>query len=409
SSYKGNFRFVAHKIQKQYELAYKRFVEWCDRNNVAGKYSENVMLAYFEQNFKIWKSSTLWAHFSMIKAMLNVENNQDISACRREELCQMSLNNIEDLRNTLVVNISDSKTRVLRTSTVITETYIDLYRELALRPAHVNHQSRFIKYTSNKCTIQPVGIHIFEKMPTDIARFLKLPNSEFYTGHCFRRTSASLLADSGANLCTIKLQKDTWKILAWNTPPPQKRKKAVVPLISSCLLTLNPVITLREETQNSQSLYTEQNNYSVTVVLKVITTYLKHILSVSHSIECRHIDRFSDKLNDYAIYLIQRPKGDHLSWVLVPCSVLGNVQNLGLAHSTGCMQMQKMRSILQRLYKFSPATFLERIIVGTRLSSGLVAIREREYLLIITSPEELELEPLMWQWHEHWILEIFAK
>ncbi|KAJ8964300.1 hypothetical protein NQ317_016778 [Molorchus minor] len=167
------FLCVCTKSKKPYELAYKRFVEWCDRNNVAGKYSENVMLAYFEQNSKIWESSTLWVHFSMIKAMLNVENNQDIKApddkfkvvavmgilgaCRREELCQMSLNNIEDLGNTLVVNIPDSKTRVTRTFTVITETYI---------------------------------------MPTDVARFLKLPNSELYTGHCFRRTSASLLADS---------------------------------------------------------------------------------------------------------------------------------------------------------------------------------------------------------------------
>ncbi|KAJ8978193.1 hypothetical protein NQ317_013139 [Molorchus minor] len=71
--------------------------------------------------------------------MLNVENNQDIKApddkylmfkvvavmgilgaCRREELCQMSLNNIEDLGNTLVVNIPDSKTRVSKTFTVIT-------------------------------------------------------------------------------------------------------------------------------------------------------------------------------------------------------------------------------------------------------------------------------------------------
>ncbi|KAJ8981251.1 hypothetical protein NQ317_014561 [Molorchus minor] len=98
------------KSKKQYELSYKRFVERCDRNNVAGKYSENVMLAYFEQNSKI---STLWAHFSIIKAILNVENNQDIKApddkylmfeavavmgilgaCRREELCKMSLNSI---------------------------------------------------------------------------------------------------------------------------------------------------------------------------------------------------------------------------------------------------------------------------------------------------------------------------
>ncbi|KAJ8912094.1 hypothetical protein NQ315_012843 [Exocentrus adspersus] len=28
---------------------------------------------------------------------------------------------------------------------------------------------------------------------------LNLPNSTLYTGHCFRRTSASLLADSGAS------------------------------------------------------------------------------------------------------------------------------------------------------------------------------------------------------------------
>ncbi|KAJ8969309.1 hypothetical protein NQ317_002768 [Molorchus minor] len=126
-----------------------------------------------------------------------------LGACCRAELCQMSLNNIEDLGNTLVVNIPDSKTRVSRTFTVITEIYTDLYRD-KLRPAHVNHQRLFIKYTSNKCTIQPVEIHIFGKMLTDIARYLKLPNSELYTGHCLRRTSASLLADSVANLCTIK-------------------------------------------------------------------------------------------------------------------------------------------------------------------------------------------------------------
>ncbi|KAJ8942463.1 hypothetical protein NQ317_003950, partial [Molorchus minor] len=37
-----------------------------------------------------------------------------LGACRREELCQMSLNNIEDLGNILVVNIPDSKTRALQ-------------------------------------------------------------------------------------------------------------------------------------------------------------------------------------------------------------------------------------------------------------------------------------------------------
>ena len=41
-------------------------------------------------------------------------------------------------------------------------------------------------------------------MPSEIAAFLRLSNPELYTGHCFRRSSASHLADAGANLTTIK-------------------------------------------------------------------------------------------------------------------------------------------------------------------------------------------------------------
>ncbi|KAJ8980995.1 hypothetical protein NQ317_014862 [Molorchus minor] len=38
----------------------------------------------------------------------------------------------------------------------------------------------------------------------DEKKSLNTSDCELYTGHCFRRTSASFLADSGANLCTIK-------------------------------------------------------------------------------------------------------------------------------------------------------------------------------------------------------------
>ncbi|KAJ4444566.1 hypothetical protein ANN_06361 [Periplaneta americana] len=41
-------------------------------------------------------------------------------------------------------------------------------------------------------------------MPKLIVEFLKLPLPESYTGHCFRRSTASLLANSGADLLTIK-------------------------------------------------------------------------------------------------------------------------------------------------------------------------------------------------------------
>ena len=40
-------------------------------------------------------------------------------------------------------------------------------------------------------------------MPKNIAQFLKLSNAEKYTGRAFRRTSATLLAESGADMAAI--------------------------------------------------------------------------------------------------------------------------------------------------------------------------------------------------------------
>lgn len=47
-------------------------------------------------------------------------------------------------------------------------------------------------------------------MPRDIATFLNLGSPHLYTDHCFRQTSATLLADSGANHLTVKRHRG-WK------------------------------------------------------------------------------------------------------------------------------------------------------------------------------------------------------
>ncbi|CAH1382773.1 unnamed protein product, partial [Tenebrio molitor] len=62
----------------------------------------------------------------------------------------------------------------------------------------------FTTKKKNKCTRQPVGIHSFGDMPSKIATFLKLENPKQYTGHCFRRSSATVLAGHGADITTIK-------------------------------------------------------------------------------------------------------------------------------------------------------------------------------------------------------------
>src|SRR5438067_907487 len=41
-------------------------------------------------------------------------------------------------------------------------------------------------------------------IPRTIAGFLGLPDHHLYTGHCFRRTSATWLADSDADLTSLK-------------------------------------------------------------------------------------------------------------------------------------------------------------------------------------------------------------
>lgn len=41
-------------------------------------------------------------------------------------------------------------------------------------------------------------------MAKDIAAFLKLPNPEQFTGHCFRRSSATMLVNAGGDLLTLK-------------------------------------------------------------------------------------------------------------------------------------------------------------------------------------------------------------
>lgn len=48
------------------------------------------------------------------------------------------------------------------------------------------------------------------EVPKSIATFLDLPDPTNYTGHCFRRTSATLLANAGANLTTLK-QHGRWR------------------------------------------------------------------------------------------------------------------------------------------------------------------------------------------------------
>ena len=73
-----------------------------------------------------------------------------------------------------------------------------------MRPSNVKTNRLFLQYHRGRCTTQLIGIDNFGAMPKKVAEFLNLSNQEKYTGHCFRRTSTTLLVKAGADITTVK-------------------------------------------------------------------------------------------------------------------------------------------------------------------------------------------------------------
>lgn len=104
----------------------------------------------------------------------------------------------------MIITIAKTKTGISRTFTIEGELLTTVLKYQALRPAKVTTEHFFIKYTNGKCINQNIGINTIRTLPKKIATFLKLPDPECYTGHSFRRTSTTFVADSGADITQIK-------------------------------------------------------------------------------------------------------------------------------------------------------------------------------------------------------------
>ena len=123
-------------------------------------------------------------------------------ACRRDEVIKIR---VQDVEKVIIITLPSTKTNIDRTFTISNLTYMSLVRQyMSLRPQNSANNRFFLKYSKGKCFNQNVGINKVGQTPSLIAFYLNLPQPECYTGHCFRRTSTTFLADSGADLTTIK-------------------------------------------------------------------------------------------------------------------------------------------------------------------------------------------------------------
>lgn len=127
--------------------------------------------------------------------------------CRREEIYNLTMDNVEDTGTQLVVHIEQTKTNIRRVFTVINGDgvlYLDIFRQYYNLRKDIPGKPLLLNYRQGKCVSQRAGIHTVGGAPKKIAEFLKLEHPEKYTGHCFRRTSSTFLANAGADISILK-------------------------------------------------------------------------------------------------------------------------------------------------------------------------------------------------------------
>ncbi|KAJ8912588.1 hypothetical protein NQ315_005751 [Exocentrus adspersus] len=214
--------------------------------------TEKALLAYFFDQSKKYKSSSLWCMYPKLKCMLRIKNDIDISrfskltaffknrsvgylpekspVFSKEQLMDFLLHapdgkyllmKLPFLVYLVLVDVWNFIIYVLLmlmkkapflwfiTFTILNTddsavNYTDIIKKyMHLRPKHVKIQKFFLFYNAGKCTCNPVGINTFGQIPRNIAKYLNIPNADQYTGHSFWRTSATILANSGADIRTL--------------------------------------------------------------------------------------------------------------------------------------------------------------------------------------------------------------
>ena len=109
-------------------------------------------------------------------------------------MTKMAVNDVENLgNNRFLVSIRNNKNDYAGQFIIGELFYKSVQEYINQKPTDYQTDRFFIQYNKGRCIRQPIGRHKIAAVPETIANYLLLPNSKRYTGHCFRRTSATLL------------------------------------------------------------------------------------------------------------------------------------------------------------------------------------------------------------------------
>jgi hypothetical protein len=195
-------------------------------------------------------------------------------------MASLKVDEVKVRDDVIVISILETKTKRPRTNCITEPLWIGLIKKyISLRPPNLELRRFFLYYANNKCTRQPVGIHSFGKMPSKIAAYLKLPNAIQYTGHCFRRSRATLLAGQGADITTIK-RHGNWKSTAVAEGYIEDSLKAKIALANQLVgrnTSSFPAAVASTSSSSFQNIVNEHQENTQAVISEGLTTNLHNL------------------------------------------------------------------------------------------------------------------------------------
>jgi len=128
--------------------------------------------------------------------------------CRIADVIYLDFSQVRVHEDHVVVEINRAKSATSEARTEFIIPRSDGVDPVALFRAYIAAQKdatgRFWRHYQNEKWTTPMGHNTLATTASRIATALGLPEPKRYTGHCFRRTSATALANAGASLTEIK-------------------------------------------------------------------------------------------------------------------------------------------------------------------------------------------------------------